>query len=425
MLEKIVEPRRANMAEKTAGVQTVSDNPDGIPTDLRRKANAKNWPLPIIARALQAGVKEELLHQALDAGMTPLQAREMMAGGQGERPALSMEWSRVKTERGIRARPGSHGLTIDDINIGSYAEVPDLWPDQTMRPRGAEVKPGAVSMGYTIYTKAEVWADNLGSLYEEAIQRRWAPATDIPWNTIAPLPEDKERAIGQLCTDLCEYNYMVILALGKWIREVSYGYHEVKLFLSTVLFDAARHFEAFRKRALANGGGLGVQGVGWKLVPIRDALCYSEMAALVFVVNDSFVQSIYELGAGLAENEAESRLFALAGQDKARHLAYGISHMRYLLEHQPERTEEMRRYLSKGEEYLAKDDVEDAPMRESLAILLGGGLEGIGDGFQKLKDFRRRQVQQYLSRVEAAGLDHRASLWPDLAEYLDPAVTPA
>lgn len=414
------------MTQNTIENQETTSTTGGIPADLREKAEAKQWPLVFIQRALARGAPAALLHQALDAGMTPLQAMEMMAsGGEIQRPPLSMTWAQVDTERGVRARPGKKGLTIDAINIGSYADVPDMWPDQTMRPRGAYVKPGAVSMGYTIYSKAEVWADNLGSLYEEAIQRRWAPATDIPWDTITPLPEDKERAMGQLCTELCEYNYMVILALGKWIREVSYGYHEVKLFLSTVLFDVARHFEAFRKRALVNGGGLGVQGVGWKLVPIRDALCYSEMAALVFLANDSFVQSVYELGAGLAQNEAESRLFTLAAQDKARHLAYGVEHMRYLLEHQPERREEMRRYLQKGEEYLAKDDAEDAPMREALAILLGGGLEQIGEGFRKLKDFRRRQVLEYLSRVEAAGLDHRASLWPDLADYLEPASVPA
>jgi hypothetical protein len=291
-----------------------------------------------------------------------------------------------------------------------------------MRPRGAYVRPGAVSMGYTIYSKAEVWSDNLGELYEEAIQRRWRPATDIPWETITPLPEERERAMGQICTELCEYHYMVILALGKWIREVSYGYHEVKLFLSTVLFDAGRHFEAFRKRALANGSGLGMQGTGDRLLPIRDAMCYSEMATLVFLMNDSFVLSLYELGAGLAQNEAESRLFSLAAQDKARHLAYGVEHTRFLLEHQPERREEIRRYLSKGEEYLAKDDVQDVPMREALAIHLGGGLEQIGQGFRRLRDFRRRQVLAYLDRVEAAGLkDHRASLWPELASYLEPA----
>ena len=394
---------------------------NGVPDDLRKKAEEKNWPPILLERALARGVKTELIHQALDAGMTPLQAMEMMAGG-GEPIKLSMAWAKVDTERGFRAKIGKKGLTIDAINAGSYGEVPEMWPDQTMRPRGTFVKPGAVSMGYTIYAKAEVWSDNLGELYEEAIQRRWRPATDVPWESLAPLPEDRERAIGQICTHLCEYNYMVILALGKWIREVSYGYHEAKLFLSTVLFDAGRHYEAFRKRALANGGSLGVQGVGWRLIPIRDALNYSEMASLVFLMNDSFIQSLYLLGAGLAESEADSRLFSLAAQDKARHLAYGIEHMRYLLDHQPERHDEMHKYLQKGEEYLVRDHEEDAPTREALAILLGGGVRQIGTGFAKLSELRRKQVQDYLGRLESAGLgEHREKLWPTMAAYLQEA----
>jgi hypothetical protein len=39
-------------------------------------------------------------------------------------------------------------------------------------------------MGYSIYEKAELWSDNSADLYEEAIQRRWRPATDIDWNSI-------------------------------------------------------------------------------------------------------------------------------------------------------------------------------------------------------------------------------------------------
>ncbi len=143
------------MTQQTAEDVATTGPPDGIPDDLRRKALAKDWPLVTIVRALQGGVKEELLHQALDAGMTPLQAREMLLGGRGEGPTVSMAWAKVDTERGIRAKVGKKGLTIDAINVGSYADVPDVWPDQTMRPRGSVVKPGAVSMGYTIYSKAE------------------------------------------------------------------------------------------------------------------------------------------------------------------------------------------------------------------------------------------------------------------------------
>ena len=415
------------MVQQTAnktGTATPTEG-DGIPSDLRKRAEEQNWSLLFVERMLAQGAPPALLHEALDAGMTSLQAMQMMAK-RGGTPELTMEWTKVDTERGIRARPGKKGLTLDAINIGTYGEVPDMWPDQTMRPRGSWTPPGAVGQGYTIYSKAEVWADNLGELYEEAIQRRWRPATDVLWENIKPLPEDRERAMGQLCAELCEYNYMVILSLGRWIREISYGFHEAKLFLSTVLFDAGRHFEAFRKRALVNGGGLGVQSTGFRLVPIRDTQNYSEMAIMTFLFNDSFIQSLYLLGAGLAESEAESKLFSLAAQDKTRHLAYGVEHVRYLLKHHPERREELYKYLEKGEEYLTKDFNEDVPMREALAILLGGGLEQIGEGFKKLNDFRRREILSYLGRVKAAGLDEqRERMWPDLVPYLEPAAPTA
>ena len=416
------------MAQQTAvsKVKETTVEEGGIPADLREKAEANNWSLLFVESILAQGAPPEILHKALDAGMTSLQAMQMMAKNSGAPRELTMDWTRVDTERGIRAKPGKKGLTLDAINIGSYGDVPEMWPDQTMRPRGSWTAPGAVGQGYTIYAKSEVWAENLGSLYEEAIQRRWRPATDIPWDSIEPLPEEIERAIGQICTELCEYNYMIILSLGRWIREISFGFHEAKLFLSTVLFDVGRHYEAFRKRALVNGGGLGVQSTGYRLVPIRDTQNYSEMAIMTFLFHDSVIQSLYLLGAGLAHNEAESRLFSLAAQDKARHLAYGVEHLRYVLEHQPERREEMYKYLEKGEEYLAKDFGADVPMREALAILLGGGLQQIGSGFQKLKDFRRRQILTYLGRIEAAGLgEQRERMWPALAAYLDPAAVPA
>jgi hypothetical protein len=53
-------------------------------------------------------------------------------------------------------------------------------------------------LGYSIRDKADLWADSAAALYEEAIQRRWAPATDIPWNTVKPLPEPLERTICQV-----------------------------------------------------------------------------------------------------------------------------------------------------------------------------------------------------------------------------------
>ena len=43
---------------------------------------------------------------------------------------------------------------------------------------------------------------------------------------------------------------------AKWLWQMNQHFHEVKMFLCTQAMDEARHLEVFRKRALANGGGL-------------------------------------------------------------------------------------------------------------------------------------------------------------------------
>ena len=176
---------------------------------------------------------------------------------------LDLGWMKVPTEWGIRVKPGKKGLTVGMINVGTYADIPDYWPYQTEMPRGAYPIPGVPSMGYSIFEKAELWADNAADLYEEAIQRRWRASFDIPWDTLEPLPDEVERAFCQLATALCEKALVTGDIIGKWLPEMSYGYHEVKLYLSCAEFDEARQFDVFRKRAFSNGGGMGIQSPGY------------------------------------------------------------------------------------------------------------------------------------------------------------------
>ncbi|MDH3599039.1 MAG: hypothetical protein OEU26_05295 [Candidatus Tectomicrobia bacterium] len=98
-------------------------------------------------------------------------------------------------------------MTLDSINIGSYGEAPDNSDARNMRPRGSRPYPGAPSLGYTVLDKADVWAANLGHLYEEAVQRQWSSTTTIPWHTGEPLPDNPERAMCQVCTGLTEIEF--------------------------------------------------------------------------------------------------------------------------------------------------------------------------------------------------------------------------
>jgi hypothetical protein len=394
-----------------------------VPPDLAARAKAVGWPEDLVAEALQHGANPADLIRYMSMGVTADQVREFMSAngdgaGQGPpAPQLDLSWMKVPTEWGTRAKPTKHGLTIEAINVGKYGEIPDAWEYQTEMPRGAIPILGVEGMGYSVYQKQELWADNAGDLYEEGIQRRWRPATDIPWDTIEPLPDDIERAICQICTHLSEKAQLEADVLAGWEPKLSYGYHEIKLYLSTVIFEGARHAEVFRKRALSNGGGLGLQSPGWGFRSVTDARNFTEVITIQMVLQDSFTLVQYQFGEALARNPAEQLIFRLAIQDKARHIAYGIAHLKYVLLHRAERRLELYRYLDKGEAMLVADD-RDTATREAFAILLGGGKDNIQDGLRKYEALRRRQVLQYLDRLSWATIERAERLHPALRAYV-------
>jgi hypothetical protein len=392
--------------------------------DLKAAAEKANWPMDLVKQALAMGAAEGDLINFMNMGVTAEQAREFMAqnadgGGGGAAFQVDLSWMEVPTEWNTRARPTKHGLTLEAINIGKYGDIPDAWPYQTEMPRGAVPIPGVEGMGYSIFEKQEVWSDACAHLYEEAIQRRWRPATDVPWDSIEPLPDDLERAICQICTHISEKEQMEADVLGRWEPEISYGYHEVKLYLATTIFENARAVEVFRKRALSNGGGLGVQSSGWAFRAVVDARNFTEMTSVQMVLLDSLTLAQFAYGEKYAKNPAEKFIFTHCLQDKARHVAYGITHMKYALLNRPDRREEVQRYLDKGEGMLLQDDRKDPSMRESFAIYFGGGKDNIAEGLRIYDQMRKMAVQQYLARLKWATLDRHERLNPGLKAYLD------
>jgi hypothetical protein len=398
-----------------------------VPPDLLEIAEKHNWPESLVKRALALGAAPDFVAKQIEAGILPEQAERFIeqqeaARSGGLAQTLDLSWMKVPTEWGIRVRPQKKGLTVGMLNVSTYADIPDFWPYQTEMPRGAYPLAGVAPMGYSIYEKAELWSDNAADLYEEAIQRRWRPATDIPWNSIEPLSDEVERAMGQLCTHLCERGLLAGDIVGRWLPEMSYGYHEVKLYLSTAAFDYARQFEVFRKRAMCNGGGLGLQGPGYFHRAIIDARAWTEASTVLNILAASQVMGLLEIGAYAAHNEAESLICRMVMQDVGRQMAYGVGHLRYFLSKKIERRLEIHNYLNKAEAVWAFDDEKDVPLREALIILLGGGTkeEQITDGMAKLEYFRARWVRDYLGRLAAAGFPERKQkLHPSLKKYVE------
>jgi hypothetical protein len=407
-----------------------------IPESLAKLAESKGWPLDLVKEVLDGGLPQQLLEAALNAGLTPEQARERMAarqagqggGGFGGPPPLDMSWSKAPTERGARPVIGEHGLTLGAINFGSYGFVPDHWPYENDTPRGAH--PAAdrgLPASYSIYEKVEVWADNCADLYEDAIRERWASATDIPWSTLEPLPDHIEQSICQLCTGWSEDALLGVETICKWLEHISYGYHEVKLYLATEVYELARHAEAFRKRALANGGGLGVEGTGYGHRVIASGLKFTEALLDLNVLRTSFTLTILErYGDAIARSEADRTLFQLVARDMRRHLAYGLEHLKYFVQMQPEKRSDVNAWLNRGEVMFAADLRFNTPAKEALILLLADTPK---EGDARLAELRRHQVQDYLDRLASATITDRADQLPRNLHYYiedrEPAAAPS
>jgi hypothetical protein len=406
--------------------QTASD----LPESLAKAAEQHNWPVALVQQALRAGLPADRIEQAIRSGITPQQAMQMMAnmraggpsgsgvlgnlqqsiGGGPQAAQPDLRWMDVPTERGRLAPIWETGLELAAVEQGTYGIVPDYWHLENDTPRGAYLPPGAGNLpaSYTIYKKSEVWADNAALLYEEAIRNHWVSATAIPWDTIQPLPQHTELAIGQVCTTWSEHSHLGLEAVSRWLEEISYGFHEVKLFLATCCFDFGRQTEAFRKRALSNGGGLGVQTPGVLNRAVYSAMKFNEMVAILMVLRGSFQITLWEkYGDLLARSEADRKLIEYSTRDLKRHLEYAIEHFKLFLALEPQRRNQVHAWLNRGEVAMASEWRRNKAYNEALMMLLD---EDPRAAKTKLRAIWRRQIEDYEANLARANLrEHKVN----------------
>ncbi len=316
-------------------------------------------------------------------------------------PTLDMRWAKVPTERPPRPAIGDDGFTLRMADAGSYGWAPDHWPYENDTPRGAwPAKDMGLPAPYTIYDKIEVWADNAADLYEAGIREQWKPATQISWNTIEPLADHIEAAIDQIVSNISEQAYNSNQVLMGRLRDISYGYHEVKLYLATQVFDHARHVEAFRKRALSNGGGLGVQSPGFFNRTVYASFKFTELVVYMNIIRTSFLLALCEHGDRIGRSQADRQLFENAANDLRRHLAYGVEHLRhYLVMGGQAKRRNVRLWLERGEIMMAADLKRDKPLREACILVLG---DTVAEGKARLTELRQAQLRRYLGALDSA-----------------------
>ena len=135
------------------------------------------------------------------------------------------------------------------------------------------------------------------------------------------------------------------------------------------------------------------------------------MSSRLHISGEGAVLTMFRMGELFAQNEAEKRMYRLCAQDEARHVAFGVMHLRHLAEAEPERAEEIHGYLDEAESQILAGTQNPAGTQaetsEALSILLGGGQAHFDEGYRKLLAIRRKQLKEYMQRVATSGYGDR------------------
>ena len=201
---------------------------------------------------------------------------------------------------------------------------------------------------------------------------------------------------------------------------MNYAYHEVKTFIATEEFDTARHYEVFSKRAYINGGCLGHESAG--IVNRRILECrsgWTETALYLHILRGTLTVLLYRYGELYAKNPAEKLIFRLCLQDKARHLAYGMAHVKYATDSKGQDYSLSLLHLIDSAEKDMALEFEDPILWEALAIVFGGGVDKMSVGSVIVRDLKQRYVGDYIRRMRWLGIDKTEdNLEPGLKQYL-------
>jgi hypothetical protein len=321
---------------------------------------------------------------------------------------------------GVKAKPGRRGLTFMDLDAAEGGNTAPAVAGESRAPRGAGEDPdNPPHRRYELSQKYEVWAENVATLLEEAKSRQWSATSDIPWEKLQPLAPDLERALCQYLTFLTGGEFLANDQLGFLLGKINPAYMETKLFLATQIMDEARHTEVFRKRCLANGGGMGMSfsalgqnNSSMAMAAQHPALAYEGSSFVIHVLTESVVLDYFRFGEFLGKQEVDKEIFRRVLQDEARHVSYGTMHLKFWIENLPRAERDdavaaLHSVADSAEVAFGTWFMMHPSTVESMAILAADGVAQIEKGFEIYRHMWNRTVAEYLNRCDRAGFDRR------------------
>jgi hypothetical protein len=226
-----------------------------------------------------------------------------------------------------------------------------------------------------------------------------------------------ERKLAQIF--LTENEFAALYVPARFITRIHPHYREVVEVLAVQVVDEARHAEAFTRRAEAGGIGLGTTAVSGQLSlqTLLEEPNFTTAAFLLCVMGEGTFLTLLKFLEEFAPDPVTAALARHAHRDESRHVAFGVAHLRYVLEREPERRASLASAVERRSRMLASVSGLSPYVHDSLVVIAGGGVSAaqIRQGAQRVTELHRQMDRARRVRLQSLGFDAEEAM--TLSEY--------
>lgn len=291
--------------------------------------------------------------------------------------------------------------------------APQRWG---LAARGALVESGSPEFAFTLADKIEVWSADAARIYAQGAAAQWDPATAVPWDTNFDLPPEVEDAVVQIMTYLIENETVALIVPSRLVSQLHPHFREVMQVLALQAADEARHIEIFTRRALLKGKELGLSTAGGQasLKTLVEEPDFAVASFLLSVLGEGTFLSLLWFLDRHAADPVTATVCRLAAQDEARHVAFGMAHLREHIAQDPGIRPKLANAVRRRHDVLRNTAGLNSEVFDALLLIASGswapsdlrrGHENVMGLLQEMDELRqKRMVHIGFDAVEAQEL---------------------
>jgi hypothetical protein len=275
--------------------------------------------------------------------------------------------------------------------------------------RGATVEAGTPEFNFSLIDKMEVWADDAARIYAQAVAAQWDPQTAIPWRAEFDLADEVEDAVVQIMTYLVENETAALIIPSRFIAQMHPQFREVMQALAVQAADEARHIEIFTRRALLKRGQPGLSTVGGQasLKTLLDEPDFAIASFLLSVLGEGTFLSLLWFIERYAPDPVTMAVARLAGQDEARHVAFGMAHLRQHASRDPDLLARLAAAVRRRHDALQNIAGLNSEVFDALVLMAAGSWEPshLRQGSRRVLELTQEMDEGRRKRLLRLGFD--------------------